>query len=301
MDLKRIRNFVALAEAGSFRLASERLHLAQPPLSVSIQKLEAELGAKLFHRGPAGVTLTPLGESLLQDAKRVLFFEHQMVANARDATNGVGGLLRIGFVGTTTFGLLQRLLPAFRAQFPGVELRLQEASSIAVLAQLEQGTLDLGLVRTPVMVSTPATLLPLEKEHFIAALPKDHFLAKRSSICLKDLADEAFLMYADGAATSLRALVMGACQHAGFVPRIAQEATQVQTLLALVESGLGVALVPSIMRRYASDVIVYKEVLDLGHYGEVSLSLAYLSDTESPAAAIFRTLAQQTLATSRTG
>lgn len=291
MDIKRIRNFVMLAEAGSFRRASERLHLAQPALTVSIQKLEAELGARLFDRGPAGVTLTVAGEAVLREAKRLLFFEGQVIAAAHDAVSGTGGTLRIGFVGTTTFGMLQRLLPAYRASYPAVELKLQEAPSVSIIEQLEHGTLDLGLVRTPVMVSTSATLLPLERERLIVALPPGHFLAKRDAIRLKDLAGEAFLMYAQGAASSLRSLVMGACQRAGFVPRISQEATQVQTLLALVESGLGVAFVPSVMRKYASDVIAYREVLDIEHDGAMGLSLAYMADAESPAAVKFREVA----------
>jgi DNA-binding transcriptional LysR family regulator len=110
---------------------------------------------------------------------------------------------------------------------------------------------------------------------------------------LRDLADEAFLMYAEGVATSLRSLVMQACQKAGFVPRITQEATQVQTLLALVESGLGIALVPSAMRRYASDVIAYREIADLPPNAALSLSLAYMAEGASPAALKFRDVAAQ--------
>jgi DNA-binding transcriptional LysR family regulator len=291
MDIKRLRNFVTLAEAGSFRRASERLHLAQPALSVSIQKLEAELGTRLVDRGPAGVTLTPAGSAVLREARRLLFFEARVVAAARDAVFSTGGTLRIGFVGTTTFGMLQRLLPAYRASYPAVELKLQEAPSVSIIEQIEHGTLDLGLVRAPVMAATSVTLLALERERLIVALPKGHFLAKRDAIRLTDLAGEAFLMYAEGAASSLRALVMGACQRAGFVPRISQEATQVQTLLALVESGLGIAFVPSVMRRYASDVIAYREVLDIDQDSGMALSLAYMADAESPAAVRFREVA----------
>ena len=288
MDLKRIRHFVVLADAGSFRRAAERLHMAQPPLSVSIQKLEAELGTRLFHRGPAGVTLTSAGEAVLREAKRLLFYEKQVVAAASDVMAGTGGTLRIGFVGTATFGLLPRLLPTYRALYPGVELKLSEATSVSIVAQLEDGALDLGLVRTPLMISTSATLLPLEQERLILALPKGHFLSLRDTVRVADLAGEAFLMYAEGVAASLRSLSMEACQRAGFVPRITQEATQVQTLLALVESGLGIALVPSVMRRYASDVIAYRELADLAPDQAMALCLAYMAGAESPAAARFR-------------
>lgn len=288
MDLKRIRHFVVLAQAGSFRRAAERLHMAQPPLSVSIQKLETELGTRLFERGPAGVTLTTAGEAVLREAKRLLFYEKQVQAAAQDVVSGTGGTLRIGFVGTSTYGLLPRLLPAYRAQYPAVELQLTEATSVSILEQLHDGALDLGVVRAPLMVSTQATLLPLEQERLIVALPKGHFLAKRDTIRVQDLAGEAFLMYAEGAAASLRSLAMGACQRAGFVPRITQQAIQVQTLLALVESGMGIAMVPSVMRRYASGVIAYRDLEDLTPDASMALCLAYLPDAESPAAARFR-------------
>jgi DNA-binding transcriptional LysR family regulator len=296
LDLRRIRHFVALGEAGSFRRASERLHMTQPPLSVSIQKLEKELGTRLFDRGAAGVTLTTAGQAVLREARRLLFYEKQVLAAARDAIVGTGGTLRIGFVGTTSFGMLQRLVPAFRARYPGVELILREAVSVAIIHQLEDGALDLGLVRTPLMASTGATFLALEREHFVLALPKGHFLAKRDAIGLEDLAGEAFLMYAESAAAGLRFLAMAACQRAGFTPRITQEATQVQTLLALVESGLGVALVPSVMCCYASDRIDYRELANCGPDDAMTLSLAYMAGAEPPAALRFREVALQTLA-----
>ena len=296
MDLRRIKHFVALGETGSFRRASERLHMTQPPLSVSIQKLEKELGTRLFNRGAAGVTLTPAGQAALPEARRLLFYEKQVAAAAHDAISGTGGTLRVGFVGTTSYGMLQRLMPAFRARYPGVELILKEAISVAIIHQLEDGALDLGLVRTPLMVATGATFLLLERERFILALPKGHLLSRQDTIRLQDLAGEAFLMYAESAAASLRFLVIAACQRAGFAPRIMQEATQVQTLLALVESGLGVALVPSVMRRYASDRIDYRELADLGPGAAMALSLAYMAGAEPPAALRFREVALQTLA-----
>ena len=109
MNLRRIRHFVALAETLNFRRAAERLHMAQPPLSVSIQKLEAELGVQLFDRESGGVRLTPTGRTVLAEARKLLFHGDQLREVARQAGEGTGGSLRIGFVGTATFGPLQRL------------------------------------------------------------------------------------------------------------------------------------------------------------------------------------------------
>ena len=291
MDLRRIRQFVVLAETLNFRRAAERLHMAQPPLSVSIQKLEAELGCKLFVRETTGVSLSPSGRALLGEARKLLFHGSQIGDMAKQIVDGTGGTLKIGFVGTTTYGMLQRLVPVFRAEHPGVELVLREATSIAIMQQVEDNALDIGLVRTPLLQATTATLAPLENDVFVAALPRGHVLGAHGSLRLSDLANEAFVMYAAGSAAGLHSAAMLACQSAGFMPRITQQAVQVQTLLALVESGLGVALVPSVMQRYASDKILYRPLTDNLEGGHLGLALAYMPQTETAAAARFRTLA----------
>jgi DNA-binding transcriptional LysR family regulator len=138
MDLRRIRNFVALADALSFRRAADNLHMAQPPLTVSIQKLGAELGLKLFSRSAQGVSLTPAGRSLLTEARKLLQHAGRFREVATSTQRGNGGSLKIGFVGSTTCGMLQRLLLAFRNAYPEVKLNLLEATSVDVLKRLEK-------------------------------------------------------------------------------------------------------------------------------------------------------------------
>lgn len=291
MDLRRIRHFVVLAETLNFRRAAERLHMAQPPLSVSIQKLEAEVGAKLFVRSPNGVNLTPSGKSALTEARRLLFHGSQFAQIAKSASDGTGGTLHVGFVGSTTFGMLQKLVPQFRAAYPGVELVLREATSARIVQMVEEDRLDVGLVRTPLLHSSTATLVPLEQDRFIAALPRNHRLANAGQLALADLADEPFIMYNRTEAAGLHTAAMLACQEAGFLPRIAQEAVQVQTVLSLVESCLGVALVPSVMQRSTNDMIVYRVFNDFAPLANIGLALIYQPEMESPAARRFRALA----------
>lgn len=296
MDLRRIRHFVVLAETLNYRRAAERLHMAQPPLTVSIQKLEAELGTRLFERSSTGVALTPGGRAVLAEARKLLFHGGQLQAVAREVVEGTGGTLHVGFVGTTTYGLLQRLLPQFRAEYPGVTLVLRESTSVAILEQLEDHALDIGLVRMPLLRATTASLVTLERDNFVVALPRGHKLAERGSLHLSDLAHELFVMYNAGSAAGLQSAAMLACQSAGFMPTVSQEAVQVQTILALVESGAGVALVPSVMQRYASDRLVYRQLEDLPATTEVNLALAYMKDGELPAAGRFRDVAQRVYA-----
>jgi DNA-binding transcriptional LysR family regulator len=291
MDLRRIRHFVAVAETLNYRRAAERLHMAQPPLTVSIQKLEAELGTRLFDRSAAGVALTASGRAVLVEARKLLFHGGQLGAVARSVADGTGGTLNVGFVGTATSGLLQKVVPLFRAEYPGVELVLHEATSEAILQMLEDNTLDVGIVRTPLLRASAATLVPLERHAFIAALPRGHVLAAKASLQLRELAHEAFVMNAPGGAAGLHSAAMLACQHAGFIPRVTQHGVQVHTVLALVESGLGVALVPSLMQRHASDRIEFRPLVDLPEGAMTGLSLAFFPDRESPAAARFRAAA----------
>jgi DNA-binding transcriptional LysR family regulator len=291
MDLRRIRHFIVLAETLNFRRAAEKMHMAQPPLSVSIQKLEAELGVRLFTRAASGVTLTPGGHAALPEARRLLFHNAQLAAMARSAAEGTGGTLQVGFVGSASYGMLQRLIPIYRAEYPGVELGLREMTSTRIVEHVDGGELDVGLVRTPLLQGTRASLLPLERDEFIAALPRANSLATMPELKISSLANEPFVMYASGQALGLHAAAMLVCQGGGFVPRIAQEAVQIQTMLSLVESGLGVALVPSVMQRFQSPQIVYRRLVDMPASAQTGLALVYRADMESAAAQCFRAVA----------
>ncbi|WP_454766777.1 LysR family transcriptional regulator [Cupriavidus campinensis] len=252
MDLRQLRQFVVLAETGNFHRAAERLHMAQPPLSISIRKLEDSLGTPLFARTTRGVRLTQAGEAALADARRALFHAEQARAAALSAAHGERGALRVGFVGSATYALLPRLIPAFRAAHPGIELILHESTSASILDRLERGQLDAGLVRFPILSSGPYTLTPLEDDAFVAAVPAESRFASHDAIALKALAGEPFIMHPSADVPNLQAVAMLLCQQAGFVPRVAQEAVQVQTIVSLVESGLGVALVPGVAARYTN-------------------------------------------------
>lgn len=291
VDLRRIRQFVVLTETLNFRRAAERLHMAQPPLSVSIQKLEAELGVRLFDRGGSGgVTLTAGGQAALVEARRLLFHSAQLREAVSSATDGIGGALRVGFVGSSTNGVLQRIVRLFRAEYPGVKLVLHEGSSVHLMEQVDAGELDVGLVRTPVLVSANVTLTPVLSEDFMAALPAGSELAQRPELYLRDLASESFVFYSGAGTSGLHAMAILACQLAGFLPRVTQTAAQVQTVLALVESGLGVALVPSIMEHTPNPRIAYRRLADIPPQARIGLALALQSTQARPAAQRFRDL-----------
>jgi DNA-binding transcriptional LysR family regulator len=228
------------------------MHMAQPPLSVSIRKLEEELGGPLLLRGPGGVRLTAAGQAMLANARQAIFHAQQCQQDVTAALHGEGGVLRVGFIGSATYSLLPRLIPSFRQRFPKIELELAESTTADILTRLAARSLDLGLVRFPVLHPGDFGFRTLEQDEFVLAVPADSVWSQRDSLPLSDAAAEPFIMYTESAVPNLFAVAMLRCQQSGFSPRVTQEAVQVQTIVSLVESGLGVALVPGVARRYVN-------------------------------------------------
>ncbi len=293
MNLRQIRHFAVVAETLNIRRAAERLHIAQPPLSVSIKRLEGELGTPLFLRERRGLRLTAAGEAILAHARQVLFHSDQLKKTAASAAEGMAGHLRVAFVGSATYTLFPRALPAFRARYPQVELELREGTTSQMLRQVERGEIDLGLVRHPIVEATSAELVPVERDRLVAALPAGSPLARRRRLRLGELAQEPFILYSASAALNLRTQVLYACERAGFKPRIVQEAVQVQTLLSLVESAMGVALVPSISKVQVGTGIVLRPVADEGELLDVAIAAATHPQTAPAAALRFREVLQE--------
>lgn len=243
MELRQLRYFVTLAETGNFHRAAERLNMSQPPLTVAIRKLEEELGAALFERGTRGVTLTAAGSASLEIARTTLAQADRFREAVRDGVMGERGRLRVGFVGSATFELLPRIIPEYRRLHPLVELVLEEATSVEIARRLAGGELDVGLVRLPLMEVAAVDVHPIDQDEMHAALLEENALGAREVIRLEDLAHEPFIL--QSRISVLHSTTLKACHEAGFVPHVAQEAAQLSAVLALVRSGLGVALVPS--------------------------------------------------------
>ena len=292
LDLRRIRHFVVLAETLNYRKASQLLNMTQPPLTVSIQKLEAELGIRLFERDAKGVQLTRSGEAALADARHILHHAESFAEMASLAESGMAGLLRIGFTGSATYGVLQRLIPRFRGEHPKVELLLREGSSMSIVQALATGELDVGLLWTPVLRPMGAEVQVLQRDVLVAAIPRTHRLASQQTLSLAGLAGETFVMYDSLQAEGMRSVCMMACQRAGFVPRVAQEAIQVKTVLALVESGLGIALVPSMTQQVAGEDVVCRPLAELAHEQVIGYALAYQPQPPNPTVDRLRALAR---------
>jgi DNA-binding transcriptional LysR family regulator len=279
IELRHLRYFVAVAEELHFRRAAERLHMSQPPLSQQIRGLERELGVELFLRTQRRVELTPAGERLLVEARAVLEAVDAAVRATRRVGTGEQGRLAIGFVGSAMYGVLPGVIRAFRSRYPDVDAELREGSTAEQLEALKARRIHVGVVRPPVEEDQLETLT-INHERFVVALPAGHELAERRPLHLRDLMHEAFVTLDEREAPGLRAQLKEARKRLGGTTRIVQEAGEMQTLIGLVASGLGIALVPDSVSRLAREDVVYRDLS--GWAPTVDLALAWREDDDSP-------------------
>ncbi|PKQ09815.1 MAG: LysR family transcriptional regulator [Alphaproteobacteria bacterium HGW-Alphaproteobacteria-12] len=296
MELRQIRQFVALAETLNFHRAARLLNMSQPPLSVSMQKLEQEMGVKLFERLARGVALTEAGVEALPHARKILGGVDMMRDAASATIDGMGGRLAVGFVGSAVYGLLPRVVPLFRANRPSVELRVRENTTLEIIKGLESGELDVGVLRTPVFDIGEVNLEPLYREEMILVLPNDHPLRTRGTVRLEDIRDEAFIGYDRTCLPSYHALSLSACEAAGFQLRVIEEAAHVQTLIALVESGIGIALAPAVSRIPGSSRVSYARLTVRDAPILIGLALATRVGESRPAQEAFKAALREAVA-----
>jgi DNA-binding transcriptional LysR family regulator len=237
-ELRLLRSFVAIAEAGSLTRAAERLHIAQQSLSQQVRTLEAQLGATLLERTSRGVRLTPVGVVLEREARALLAQAERATAAVRRAAAGEEGELRVGFLSSVANYLMPPIVREFRARHPGVELRAHELPIARLVAGLREGALDAGLTRPP-LVDDLATEVVLD-EPVAAVLPAGHRLAERDELSLAELADEPWVLTARSTWPPWHRSYDEDFARAGFAPRVVEHGTSVQNLLALVAAGVGV-------------------------------------------------------------
>lgn len=262
-DLWQLRYFIAVAEQLHFGRAAAALHISQPPLSRAIRALEERLGMALFVRNRRKVELTPAGARLLEEARRTLGQLERTVLELRGMASGERGRLRIGFVSLADYGVLPSLLKSYKAARPGVQLALREMLSPEQSLALAAGELDFGLLLPPVSEAEGLEHLVVQRERFVAALPARHRLAAaRGPLAMSDLAGESFVMVPRDIAPGLYDIVSGLAARAGFSLNVAQEAIQMQTVVSLVSSGLGVAVVPGSVANLGRRGVVYRRLSD---------------------------------------
>jgi DNA-binding transcriptional LysR family regulator len=264
MNLRHLEYFAVLAEELHFRRSAERLGITQAPLSLAIQALEADLGARLFHRTRREVALTEAGLALLEDARAILARVEHARESVWETVSGDVGRLRVGFTNASSLSpMFPRLIHAYRTRRPKVNLSLFELSSARQLEAIGERELDVGLLRaTQAGAPSGLVLAPLYTEPLLLAVQSRHRLAKAKRICLADLRDEPFIAYPRSAGVAVHEQTLALCAKRGFEPNVLQEAQQASTLIGLTATGLGVALVPASLRAIAVPGVVFRTLDD---------------------------------------
>ena len=280
--LTQLTGFVAVAEEQHFGRAAERLRMTQPPLTRQIQQLEKELKVQLFDRTSRTVRLTPAGRAFLQDARRLLHEADNAALSVRRVTAGQAGIVRIGFTATSAYGVLGGLLASVRERLPHVDVVLHELVTRDQVELLSAGSLDLGLARPPA-TRPELSSRRFRSEPLLAALPAAHPLAAgEEPLELAELHGEAMVMYSPTEARYFHELLVTVFHNAGVQPAYVQHVSQVHTVLALVEVGLGSGLVPATAARLRFEGVVFRP-LRLREPDPVELHLIWRGANDNPA------------------
>ena len=245
IETRLLRQFIAVAEELNFRRAAERLHMAQPPLSQAILRLEEVLGYPVFERTNRKVSLTPAGCTFLATARQVLASLEEGVAATRRVAQGIEGHLRLSFIHITPYAHVLHALRAFRLASPAVHFTLREASTQQQVEWLERGDIDIALLRAPGRSTPGLRFERLSGEDIVVALPLAHRCAGQAQVALADLAGDDFVASPRALGQGFHDQLASLCLHAGFVPRVVQQARRLQTVLGLVAAGFGAALLPA--------------------------------------------------------
>ncbi|QHJ00569.1 LysR family transcriptional regulator [Xylophilus rhododendri] len=260
MELKQLRYFVAVAEAGHMTRAAARLGMQQPPLSQQIRALETRLGTQLFVRHPKGVTLTESGQVLLADSRRLLEEAAAMERRMKDIAAGRAGSLNIGYTSSAAaHAFTPRVLRECRRAYPGIALQIVEDHAAGLTDSLAAGRLHCAFLRVP--VARPAELVfeTLLREPVLVALPAGHpALEGDGPVALRSLERERFILVRQHGAPGLYAQLLALCEKSGFLPAQVQEVGRMMSALNLVAAGEGVTVVPASMHGAHAHAIGYR-------------------------------------------
>jgi len=277
MDLKHLRYFVAVAEAGHITRAAARLGIQQPPLSQQIRALEQTLGTTLFRRHPKGVTLTDSGELLLAESRRLLHDAEAVKTRMRAVAAGHAGVLAIGFTSSAAaHEFTPRMLRECQQAYPGVALQIAEDHAAGLTESIAAGKLHCGFLRVPVARPPGLVLETLLREPVLVALPTGHKLLTKTPrpLPLAKLHDERFILVRQSGAPGLYANLLALCEQQGFTPTVAHEVARMTTALTLVAAGQGITVVPASMRGVHPEAVEYR-ALEGGQILDAPLTLVF--------------------------
>tara|TARA_R110002167_G_scaffold83673_3_gene227842 strand:- start:436871 stop:437746 length:876 start_codon:yes stop_codon:yes gene_type:complete len=243
MDLRSMRQMVAIAEFGHMTRAAESLGVSQPALSAAVRKLEAELGTELFHRTGHGVEPTEAGKVFVEHAQITMRASDQTREAVRSLVGLETGSIRVGAGATATGYLLPSAIHAVRDEYPGLKFSIREAGSSAVAEGVVSGELDLGIVTLPVVHPRGDELMVIREigDELLLIVPGDHPLNGRKSFRWTDLEGESVIAFEAGSA--VRGVIDAAAAAHGVGLAVVMELRSIEAIVQMVRAGIGVGFV----------------------------------------------------------
>ena len=292
MELRHLRYFVALAETLHFGRAAAMLRIAQPSLTHQIQQLEAELQTPLLHRTKRRVELTEAGQKFLNEAREILARTDRAALIARRTGRGEVGRLRVAVGYCMDYVHVSKAVSLFNGRHHGIRVELQTMAVRQQLDFLREDRLDVAFVRPPI-TEPSVTGETVIRESFVVALPPNHRLAGKRELSLSTLANEPFILPPQNVVPVFHDLVLRACQEAGFVPNVPNEADHLHLVLGMVASGSGVALVPDCARKTKYHRVVFASPRPSPP--ELQVAVAWRREDTSPMVSEFVKTAREVL------
>jgi DNA-binding transcriptional LysR family regulator len=259
MELRHLKYFLKLAEELSFVRAADKLFISQPPLSRQIKELETEIGAQLFERNNKRVILTEAGkyyhkeiQELVQSLERINLITKKIAENK-------SGEFRIAYVSSTFSGDISKLLQFLSEKYPFVNFRLYEVPTVKQIAALEEGKIDLGIIRAPLYSSKIDSQLWFKDSFSIVFNRNKYNITTEEE--LEKLKDATFVFFNKDYAPYFYDVLLQICAQYGFEPKVVHESNNISSIIQLVKSGLGISIVPTaIMKNYNYPELEFVEI-----------------------------------------
>lgn len=251
MEIRQLEYFYAVSTAESFTKAAEALHVAQPSITNAIHKLEQELGVLLFDRSHKKVVLTVEGRALLAHTEKILREIGETITEMNDYRHLHRGTIKLAVPPMIGAYLFPNIFINFKKKYPHLELLVFEEGSLSARSMVEREELDLGLVILP-QNSTTLNTLRVTQEQIVLCVSPQHRLAQKSAVAIKELENEAFIMLKKD--SYHRQVIIDKCHSSGFAPHIIFSSSQIQTIKALVASGVGISFLMAMVCRNDKNV-----------------------------------------------
>ncbi|WP_109300609.1 LysR family transcriptional regulator [Aquimarina sp. AU474] len=280
LELRHFTYFLAVAEELHFRKAADKLFISQPGLSRQIKQMEEIIGARLFLRNKRNVHLTEAGVYLKKELEYVFNHIDFTIKQTRLIDDGSNGEIRIGFLGSAMQRVIPDVLVKVNQEYPNIQFSLEEMSNYLQVEAIEKDQLDLGFVRLA-RVPDGLAIKTVHNDTFSLVLPKDHHLNSSNFKNIKQVSEESFILFSSDYSSLYYDKIMSICEDKGFTPKVSHKSVHAQTIFKLVESGLGVAIIPTSLQHGFDLGVKFLEIPKIKQ--KAKLSVIYKKDNRNPA------------------